>query len=102
MNNNNDIENNIKENNKSNLNKEENNINIKYKSSEYKCIFHCPLNKNDCVNSIDIFNNYIAFGTIMGDVIFCRLEEENNIIDNKLNINNANTNITNNIKKIEI
>ena len=97
MNNNNDIENNIKENNKSNLNIEENNINIKYKSSEYKCVFHCPLNKNDCVNSIDIFNNYIAFGTIMGDVIFCRLEEENNIIDNKLNINNANTNITNNI-----
>ena len=97
MNNNNDIENNIKENNKSNSNKEENNINIKHRSSEYKCVFHCPLNKNDCVNSIDIFNNYIAFGTIMGDVIFCRLEEENNIIDNKLNINNANTNITNNI-----
>ena len=96
-NNNNDIENNIKENNKSNLNIEENNINIKYKSSEYKCVFYCPLNKNDYVNSIDIFNNYIAFGTIMGDVIFCRLEEENNIIDNKLNINNANTNITNNI-----
>ena len=106
-NNNNDIPNHIKENNISNLNIEENNINIKQKSSQYKCVLHYPLNTNDCVNSIDIFNNYIAFGTIMGDLIFCRLEEEKNINDNNkpninTDINNANTNNCNNINKRDI
>ena len=105
-NNNNDIPNNIKENNKLNFDIEENNINMKQKNSQYKCVLHYPLNTNDCVNSIDIFNNYIVFGTIMGDLIFCRLEEKKNINDNKQNINfdinNENTNICNIVNKRNI
>lgn len=45
----------------------------------YKCIFHCPINLNDCINSIDLFEDKVIFGTLMGDVFLCRVDE------NKLN-----------------
>ena len=43
----------------------------------YKNIFLCPLNKNDCVNSIDIFDDILIYGTIMGNVYLCRVDENN-------------------------
>ena len=54
--------------------------NIKDKSSEeyiYKNIFLCPLNRNDCVNSMDIFDDILIYGTIMGSVYLCRVDENN-------------------------
>ena len=57
-----------------------NNQNIKSKQSEkfiYKNIFLCPLNKNDCVNSMDIFDDIIIYGTIMGNVYLCRVDKNN-------------------------
>lgn len=54
--------------------------NTKSKQSEkfiYKNIFLCPLNKNDCVNSMDIFDDIILYGTIMGNVYLCRVDENN-------------------------
>ena len=89
MNNNNEKENNKKGKIKLNSDEKKNKNNIREKSSNYKCILHCPLKPNDCINSIDIFNNFIAYGTIMGEVILCRLDEE------IITINNANTNNNN-------
>ena len=43
----------------------------------YKNVFLCPLNKNDCVNSMDIFDDIIIYGTIMGSVYLCRVDENN-------------------------
>ena len=47
------------------------------KKKDYKNIFLCPLNKNDCVNSIDIFEDIILYGTIMGNVYLCRANKNN-------------------------
>ena len=46
--------------------------------NNYKNIFLCPLNKNDCVNSIDIIDDFILYGTIMGNVYLCRIHQNNN------------------------
>ena len=77
------------------FNEEENYNNLKKKTCPYTCILHCPLLSNDCVNSIDIFNNYLAFGTIMGDIYFCRIDKCNILNTNIPNINDINTNICN-------
>ena len=42
----------------------------------YKCIFHCPINKLDTVNSMDIYNDLLTFGTIMGNVYLCHIDKE--------------------------
>ena len=55
---------------------------INEKNNTYKCIFHCPINLNDCINSIDLFEDKVVFGTLMGDVFLCRVDE------NKLNRRN--------------
>ena len=44
------------------------------KRKEYKNIFLCPLNKSDCVNSIDIFDDIVLYGTIMGNVYLLQSE----------------------------
>ena len=62
---------------------------------EYKNIFLCPLNKNDCVNSIDIFDDIILYGTIMGNVYLCRVNQNNlyqNINPDIYSSNNINNN----------
>ena len=66
----------------------------------YKNIFVCPLNKNDCVNSMDIFDDLLVYGTIMGNVYLCRVDK-NNL---KPKINNKENNeivlkVNNNIDK---
>lgn len=98
MNNNNENEKQINLNKIMSLKAEEKNNNTKEKSFNYKCILHCPLKINDCVNSIDIFNNNIAYGTIMGDAYFCRIDEEKdfNIKNEKINLK---TNLSKNINK---
>ena len=52
------------------------------KKKAYKCIFQCQINPNDCINSIDLIDDKVVFGTLMGDVLLCRVDE------NKLNGNN--------------
>ena len=49
---------------------------FKNKVKEYYCIFHCPININDCINSIDINNDKVVFGTLMGDVFLCRVDSK--------------------------
>lgn len=51
-------------------------INLNQKK-EYKNIFLCPKNKHDIVNSIDILDDIIIYGTIMGNVYLCRVDENN-------------------------
>ena len=62
------------------------------KKKDYKNIFLCPLNKNDCVNSIDIFEDIILYGTIMGNVYLCRANKNNlyQDINQQLYINESN------------
>ena len=80
--------------------------NIIQKNDMYTCVAHCPLETNDCVNSIDIFNNFLVYGTIMGNINFCKLEEENIDLSNLNYLNIINQNIneinTNNYNKINI
>ena len=65
----------------------------------YKNIFLCPLNKNDCVNSMDIFDDMIIYGTIMGNVYLCRVDKNNLKQKKKKQKNNNNSfNINNNLK----
>jgi hypothetical protein len=42
---------------------------------KYKCIFHCPITINDCINSIDLKEDKVIIGTLMGDVFLCRVDE---------------------------
>ena len=64
-----------------------NNINNE-SSSRYQLVFHFPNYKNDCINSIDIFNDKVAIGTIMGYVYLLRVDKNN--LDVKKNIDNIN------------
>ena len=47
------------------------------KNVTYNCIFQCPINFNDCINSIAIHEDKVVFGTLMGDVYLCRVDENN-------------------------
>ena len=59
----------------------------------YKCIFNYEISLNDCINSIDLIDDKVVFGTIMGDVILCRIDENNLLIKNSKNnsLNNYNS-----------
>ena len=80
-----------------------NNIKNETKNKKiYKCVFHNPLLNNDITSAIDIDNNYLVYGTIMGDVNFCIIDEfyfykRNN--SNDSNRTNANITIDDEIKK---
>ena len=53
-------------------------LNINNESpSNYELIFHFPLFQNDCINSIDIFNDKVAIGTMMGSVFLLRVDKNN-------------------------
>ena len=67
------------------------------KKHKYKCIFHYPLTQNDCINSIDIIDDKILIGTIMGDVNLLRIDKNNLLVRNKGKYKNiANGGISNN------
>ena len=42
---------------------------------KYKCIFHCPLSNNDIASTIDLDNNYLVYGTLMGEVALCLIDD---------------------------
>jgi len=66
----------------------------------YKCIFNYEISLNDCINSIDLIDDKVVFGTIMGDVFLCRIDENNLLIKhnkkNNLNSYNSHNNSKNN------
>ena len=64
--------------NKVNYNKTNKNI--------YKSIFFSPITKLDCVNSMDIYDDLLIYGTIMGNVILCHIDN-NYLIPNKKLLN---------------
>ena len=80
-----------------------NNIKNETKNKKiYKCVFHNPLLNNDITSAIDIDNNYLAYGTIMGDVNFCIIDEfyfYKRKNSNDSNRTNANITIDDEIKK---
>ena len=67
--------------------------------SEYELIFHFPINQGDCINSLDIFDDKVAIGTIMGNAYLIRVDKNNlDINENQDNIfSNINANFDNNI-----
>ena len=50
---------------------------IQKKIKIYQNIFLSLLNKNDCVNSMDIFDDILIYRTIMGIVNLCRVDKNN-------------------------
>ena len=44
---------------------------------DYKNIFLCPLDKHDAVNSLDILDDIVIYGTIMGSMYMCRIDNTN-------------------------
>ena len=70
---------------------------------EYKNIYLCPLNKHDAVNSMEILDDYIIYGTIMGNVYLCRINtnNSNNIIKKTIKQNFSDNN-NNELKNKEI
>ena len=64
----------------------------------YKCIFNYEISLNDCINSIDLIDDKVVFGTIMGDVNLCRIDENNLLIKNNKKNNLSNHNSYNNSK----
>ena len=47
--------------------------------NNYTCIFHCPITINDCINSIDLKEDKVIFGTLMGDAYLCRIDQDLNL-----------------------
>ena len=68
----------------------------------YKCIFNYEISLNDCINSIDLIDDKVVFGTIMGDVILCRIDENNLLIKNSKNNSLNNYNSYNSSKNIHL
>ena len=69
------------------------------KKKEYKNVLLCPLKKHDAVNCLDILDDFVIYGTIMGNVYLCRVDKNNllpklkkeNLNDSNIsNINNSN------------
>ena len=92
-----------------NENKDINILNTKG-NVEYKCIFHCPLLHNDIASAIDLDQNYLVYGTLMGEVSICLIDELHSYkINNDSNMTNANITLekgkkeeNKNIKEIEL
>ena len=74
-------------------------INNNNQISPYNLIYHFPINTCDCINSIDIFDDKVAIGTIMGNAYLIRVDKNNlDINENQDNIfSNINANFDNNI-----
>ena len=69
--------------------------------SPYQLVFHFPNTENDCINSMDIFNDKVAIGTIMGYNYLIRVDKNNldvkNDIKNKTLSNNNYSSEKNNL-----
>jgi len=79
----------------------------------YKFIFLCPINKLDCVNSMDIYDDLLIYGTIMGNLQLCHIDKDylypklkiNKLLnkdeeDKKSDISDKNTDKNSNDKKV--
>ena len=79
----------------------------------YKFIFLCPINKLDCVNSMDICDDLVISGTIMGNLQLCHIDKDylypklkiNKLLnkdeeDKKSDISDKNTDKNSNDKKV--
>ena len=69
-----------------------------FNTNKYKCIFHCPILYNDIACSIDLDKNYLVYGTLMGEVALCLIEDFSSYKKNDINDSNI-TIITGNEKK---
>lgn len=67
---------------------------------EYKNIYLCPLNKHDAVNSMEILDDFIIYGTIMGNVYLCRINTNNSNNSNNIEKSNEKKNKILNLNEI--
>ena len=65
----------------------------------YKCIFFSPIMKSDCVNSMDIYDDLLIYGTIMGNVVLCHIDKNYLIPNKNLKANEINDNSDIHLKK---
>ena len=78
-----------------NENEDKKTINTQNNNTKYKNIFHCPLLYNDIASAIDLDNNYLVYGTFMGEVALCLIDEISfNKTNDESDDNNTNANIT--------
>ena len=77
-----------------NENEDKKTINTQNNNTKYKNIFHCPLLYNDIASAIDLDNNYLVYGTFMGEVALCLIDEISfNKTNDESDDNNTNANI---------
>ena len=68
-------------------------INNNKNNSQYNLFFHFPLEHNDIINSIDIYDDKVAIGTIMGNAYLVRVDKNNlDVIENQEYISLKNNN----------
>lgn len=79
------------------ITKKYNMVNNTKKNHKYKCIFHYPVAPNDCINSLDIIDDKIIIGTIMGDVSLLRVDKDNLLVNYKEKYKNINSLFNGNI-----
>ena len=70
--------------------------------TKYEVIFLCPLNKCDAINSIDIYDDFILYGTIMGNAYLCRVNKNNLVYKVTKPIKNINQDSPSNKKIKEV
>ena len=67
-----------------NINNENNSLVNKELYSQFELTLHFPINPGDCINSIDIFDDKVVIGNIMGDAYLLRVDENNlDVVENK-------------------
>ncbi len=68
----------------------------------YLNVLFIPIHTNDAINSIDIFDDLILFGTIMGNVILGRVNQKKSIQEPNKSLNNTDNTINKNIDIHEV
>ena len=68
----------------------------------YLNVLFIPIHTNDAINSIDIFDDLILLGTIMGNVILGRVNQKKSIEEPNKSLNNTDNTINKNIDIHEV
>ena len=71
-------------------------------SKNYLNVLFIPIHTNDAINSIDIFDDLILLGTIMGNVILGRVNQKKSIEEPNKSLNNTYNTINKNIDIHEV
>ena len=71
-------------------------------SKNYLNVLFIPIHTNDAINSIDIFDDLILLGTIMGNVILGRVNQKKSIEEPNKSLNNTDNTINKNIDIHEV